>query len=148
MSNSKAPSFDSVRVGDIADCYHVTRRTVNDWLDAGCPRNRNKSMSIYQVHKWLLARAESKGDSSSLKDRKTEKEIERLEAQISKINEKTVDKDFMDQVLAIRAKSLSSFLETAAVKNSIHYVGKTLQEVQNLRFREAQESMETYLGKR
>lgn len=132
-----------MKIVEIEECFHVSRRTVNNWIDAGCPRNPDKTMSINQVHRWLLQRETGSG---SLKDRKLEKEIEWKDAQIQKMRGEMVEKTLMETILASRASTLRLHLERSAVKNTVHYLGKTLPEMQTLRFGEVQEMMDAYIG--
>jgi hypothetical protein len=154
MPNKKQASFDAVTIKAAAECFHTTRRTIEKWVIAGCPKNPDGTISIYQIYRWKTeqeiekASAPTEDKKKSLKDRKTEKEIERLEAQISKIRDQFISKDIHDQVLSSRAKALSIYLETAAIKNAIHYMGKTLEQVQAIRFQESKEAMEAYVGSR
>lgn len=143
--------FDSLSMNDLASAFHVTRRQVYNWLDEGCPRNKDKTFCLSSVHKWLLEKVEIKQEKKkepSLKDQKLQKEIQLKDAQINKIREQFIEKSVHDAILASRAKSLSIYLKNTAVKNSVHYVGKSLTQIQNLRHREVEEAMEAYVGSR
>ena len=148
MSNKHGINFDSLPVGDISEIFHVTRRTVNNWIIQGCPRNPDKSMSIYQVHNWLIGRQKKDltKKQPDLKDQKILQEIERLKIQNAKFNDEYVEKSLFDQILAARARSLTIYLERSAAKNTVHYVGKTLEEMQTIRFQEVEEMMRAYVG--
>ena len=151
MPSKNFSSFDHALIGDVAECFHKTRRTVNDWLHEGCPRNSDGSFSIFDVHKWRVSKKEEKylkGKGKSIQEQKIETDIEYKLAQIDKIRGNTIDKDIHEQILSSRAKSLSTYLETNAVKNAIHYVGKSLEQIQALRYQESIECLEAYLGKR
>lgn len=149
MAKTNKINFDKLLMNDLSQAFHVTRRQIYNWVNDGCPRNKDKSFKLNEVHEWLINRLEIKQSGKknlSLKDQKLEKEIQLKDAQINKIRETQIEKSVMDSILAARAKSLSIYLETSAVKNSVHYVGKTLTEIQNLRHREAVEAMEVYVG--
>jgi hypothetical protein len=108
-------------------------------------------MSIYETHRWILSRETGKlingdGDEGSLKSAKLKKDIELIDTKIQKIREQYVLKEVMDTVLAARAKALSIFLQTAAIKNVVHYVGRTLEQLQAIRFEESQQAMAAYCG--
>lgn len=150
MSNKHGKCFDALTVGEISEAFHVTRRTVNNWILQGCPRNQDKSMSAYQVHNWLLSRQKKEitKKEPDLKDQKTLQEIERLKIQNAKFNDEYIEKSLYDQILSARARSLTIYLERSAVRNTVYYVGKTLEEMQTIRFQEVQEMMKAYVGAR
>lgn len=151
MPSKKFNSFDICTLGDVAECFHVTRRTMTDWLHIGCPRNTDGSFSIFDVHKWRVSKKEEKykkGKGESVQDRKMEADIEYKLAQIDKIRGNTIDKDLMDQILSSRAKTLSTFLETNLVKLGVYLVGRSLEQMQTVLYQFAKECMEAYLGKR
>jgi len=152
MANRQGVNFDALTKTEIADAFKVTTKTIENWCNDGCPVTKGtgqNSYSLYQVHNWLISREVEKlvpSDGESLKDQKTKKEIERLTAQVNKINERYIDIDVHNSILAARAKSLAIFFTTGAIKNAVHYAGKTLQEIQTIRFQEAKEAMDVYLG--
>lgn len=149
MSNRKGINFDLLSKTEISDAFKVTTKTIENWVKDGCPRTEDNKYSVYRVYGWLLSREMEKvapSGEESLKDQKLKKEIERLTAQVNKINERFIDIDVHETILSARAKSLSAFLMTSAVKNAVHYMGKTLQEVQTIRAAEAKEAMDAYVG--
>lgn len=150
MSNKHGISFDALTVGDISEVFHVTRRTLNNWIVQGCPRNPDKTMSVYQVHNWLINRQKKEFTKKQpdLKDQKLQHEIEKLKIQNAKFNDEYIEKSLFDQILAARARSLTIYLERSAAKNTVHYVGKTLEEMQAIRFREVEDMMRAYVGAR
>lgn len=153
MANPKnAPKndgpFEEVRIKDIMDAFHVSRQTVSKWIESGCPIKVNKRMSFYEVHRWILSRETGKllGDGGSLKTRKLEKDIELMDTKIQKIRGTYILKEVMDSVLSARAKALAIYLQTGAIKNAIHYLGRTLEQIQAIRFEESQQAMSVYCG--
>lgn len=113
-------SFNCSREKDVADFFHISTRQVRNWVEAGCPKNANGHYDLYQIHDWLLKRQEKllKGDSEglSLKDQKTQKEIEKLEKQSQKLNieldelrKSTVPKDLHDRKLTAQAEAFCQY---------------------------------------
>jgi len=41
----------------LADAFHVTVRTVHDWVAAGLPRNPDGTFSLQEAIQWRLERA-------------------------------------------------------------------------------------------
>lgn len=89
MSVAKnAIPFHSLREKDIAEAFMITPRQVRNWVKDGCPINKDRSYSLYQVHTWLMERIEGKykglAEGGDLESQKTRKEIELLTAKIEK----------------------------------------------------------------
>lgn len=145
MSNSKTSSFDALRVGDIADCFHVTRRTVNDWIIAGCPRGIDKRMSVSLVHKWLMEREAAKlrggpaagaaVSKASLQEQKIQADIEYKTAQVEKIREKVIERDLHEAILASRAADTSNNWARIVMKNAVYLAMKPVDELKVLLMR-------------
>lgn len=119
-------SFDSLKISEIAAAFKVTTKTVDNWVNdtkCPCPRHPDKSFSLKAVHTWLLERelkkvsGEGGEDEYTLKEAKLKKEIEMLTAKIDKVNEKLIDRDLSNDMLASRAQTTSDFWKSAIQKN-------------------------------
>lgn len=137
MAGSKI-SYDSLTAGDIADCFHVTRRTVSDWVIAGCPRSRTKRYSVSIVHRWLLDRslnkAQDKGGKvgGNLNEQKLRTDIEYKEAQIQKIKEKMIERELHEAIVSSRAKDASDNWSRIIMKNAVYMAMKPVDELKVL----------------
>lgn len=132
-----------------AKVLDVSRQTIYKWADEGCPRNADGSFSIPVVSKWLVQRIETKlagKPGGSLKDDKTREEIERLRLANQKFKEEYIERSLMERIMTSRAASLNAFLTKSAIANTINYIGKNLEEIQAIRFAEAQAAMKAYVG--
>lgn len=113
-------SFRCAREKDVAEIFHVSTRLVRIWVVAGCPKTPDGHYDIYQVHKWLMERQEKnlRGDDDvSLKDQKTQKEIQKLEKQSEKLEieldalkKATVPSELHMQVRVAQAEAFSQFM--------------------------------------
>ena len=134
MSNKHGICFDTLTVGDIAEVFHVTRRTLNNWIVQGCPRNPDKTMSVYQVHNWLIGRKEEKTikNKPSLKEQKLLQEIEMLELKIQKEKSETVPRELYEATLNTRIKDWTENWQRSFMKNVVYFVGKNADELKVL----------------
>jgi len=152
MSNRKGESFDAVSIGEIAEVYHVTRRSVDKWKVEGCPINPDKTMSIYQVHNWLMERAskknsESEGKKLTLKDQKLEKDIEFTDVKIQKAKGELVSREIYEDAMASAAKTESEFWRTAVIKNSIYMANQPKEILEPLLMRFLCEGTQALVGR-
>lgn len=119
-------SFDSLKLSEVAAAFKVTTKTVDNWVNdtkCPCPRHPDKSFSLHAVHNWLLERelkrnsVDDTGEPTNLKDEKLRNEIVMLKAKIGKVNEKLIDRDLSNDILASRSGTTSDFWESAIQKN-------------------------------
>ena len=125
------PQFDfhNVPGKDIQRLFGVTRKTIYEWVDKGCPKNKDSSFDSALVFDWYVAFTKSKYDSEDpLKDQKTRAEIRLKEAQITKIQMDYIERRQHELILASRIKTLSLFLEQTMMNNAHHFVGLTIDE--------------------
>jgi hypothetical protein len=115
----------SVSQTNVASFFQVNQSTVMTWRDAGCPWDaESKRFDLFEVHKWLVARAEKKPISDeSLSKAKTRVEITRIEAQIDKLRGATIPKEQHSQALKDMALSFKAFCESAINRNYQAFTG-------------------------
>ena len=66
----------------IASRKRVAPSSVKSWIEHGCPRNADKTMSEAEVDKWLAAHREKAAEAKDLKQQKLEAEITRIKRDI------------------------------------------------------------------
>jgi len=130
--------FDSQSVTQTFCCdfFHISRQTIINWVDCGCPRNPDKTYNLFEVHSWLLLRERRLAESANKKDsrgilreQKLEKEIELLNAKIAKEqSEKMYTKDHVAS-FASWASSFKKFWEQAWRRNRHYFVNRSQEEV-------------------
>ena len=79
MARSKEIAFHALREKDIAEAFHVTNRTVRNWVKSGCPINPDRSYSLFNVHEWLLERERAKltviAEGGTLEEQKLKRKL-------------------------------------------------------------------------
>ena len=78
------PKSGGISRAAVARHYDVNGGSVTAWVKAGCPQLPNGLFVLAEVDKWLQARQEKKAERASLKDQKTQAEIERIQRDIAK----------------------------------------------------------------
>src|SRR4030067_922678 len=119
MAPISSARFDNLTVNEICDLFRITRRTVTNWVNDGCPRKPDNTMSAYQVHVWLLEWEKKKYESKeklTLKDQKLEKDIELADAKIKKTKDELIERVVHEDTLSSRAKTFSEFWDTAVMR--------------------------------
>jgi hypothetical protein len=76
------PASGGVSRSAVAKHYGVNGGSVSAWVKAGCPQLPKGLFVLADVEKWLRARDEKKAERASLKDQKTQAEINRILADI------------------------------------------------------------------
>lgn len=133
---------------ELGHALGVSRQTVTNWTESGCPRNADKSYSIPDVFKWRMAKFEEQAATpATLKEEKLKKEIEFLQTRINEKNDTTMDRALAEQIMVSRASSLRVFMEKTFMTNSVHLAGKTVDEVRTITYQLVQQAMEAYIGK-
>lgn len=110
------------REKDAAEFYHVTPRTIRNWVVDGCPQNPDKSYNLFHLHEWILKREirklENSDEGESLNEQKTLKQIELLNEQIQKqkmLNEELQKVSMLvsdhEEILAARFRGLIDFIK-------------------------------------
>lgn len=116
--------FHACREKDIADVYHVTTKTIRKWVKDGCPKNPDRSYSIYNIHCWLMDREISKyksvEESGDLGSQKTRKEIELLTARIER---QTIDNE------ELRKNTVTKYLYNRAITTIIESFTKFFVDI-------------------
>jgi hypothetical protein len=140
MAPARNNDFSKIKIGEIARCFCVSVAAVDKWVTMGCPQNSDRTMGIYQVHRWLMQREINRhcgvdDKNKSLKDKKTEKEIERLEAQINKIQEKTIERELHDAICNSRARDAADNWSRMIMKNAVYLAMKPIDELKVLLMR-------------
>lgn len=132
MARSKEIAFHALREKDIAEAFHVTNRTVRNWVKSGCPINPDRSYSLFNVHEWLLERERAKltviAAGGTLEEQKLIKEIEVLEGRIEKqkienaeLKKETVSKYLYNKAIMILIESFTKFLVDSLKMNIINF---------------------------
>lgn len=132
MARSKDIAFHALREKDIAEAFHVTDRTVRNWVKNGCPMNPDRSYSLFNVHEWIIEREKKKlaafVEGGSLEEQKLQKEIEVLEQRIEKqkfenaeLKKETVSKYLYNKAIMILIESFTKFLVDSLKRNIINF---------------------------
>jgi hypothetical protein len=148
--NKKKPkqSFSHVDHTAAADFFHLGIRALYKWVEAGCPRNIDKTYDLFKVHEWLLKEA-TKGDTEKLKlkDQKLTEEIQKLKITNLKLSEKYIDRKEHENILTSRAISLRNFFERGLAMNRAQRSMRSVDELASLDYEFTRGMMEAYLGK-
>src|SRR4030066_1960899 len=80
----------SLKTGEVADFYEVTRRTVGSWKAAGCPckssgRGKEDVYDSAEVYRWLLAEAVGSGAEKDPELKAARLEILKTESELRKL---------------------------------------------------------------
>lgn len=132
MARSKEIAFHALREKDIAEAFHVTDRTVRNWVKYGCPMNPDRSYSLFNVHEWIIEREKKKlaafVEGGSLEEQKLQKEIEVLEQRIEKqkienaeLRKETVSKYLYNKAVTTLIDAFVKFLVDALKRNIIRF---------------------------
>lgn len=132
MARSNEIQFHALREKDIAEAFHITDRTVRNWVKDGMPINKDRSYCLYDVHTWLMDRQrqdlESKSDGGSLEELKLRKEIEVLEGRVERQNienaelrRETVSKYLYNKAITTLIESFVKFMVDALKRNIIRF---------------------------
>jgi hypothetical protein len=113
---------------ELAKIFGVTNKQVGVWVREGCPSNSDDTLNTEAVFRWYVQREVDRISKGGLKDEKLKLECQRLEAQIAKINDTTIDRTFHEQVLVSRASSLRTFFEKTAMSAATDFVGLSLDQ--------------------
>jgi hypothetical protein len=109
----------------VAKHYGVNGGSVSAWVKAGCPQLPNGLFILADVDKWLRERDAKKAERASLKDQKTQAEIDRIKADI-----RQRDHDYERQRGDVHGKAECGKSLTAVVSESLQrlmQLGATLQ---------------------
>jgi hypothetical protein len=96
---------------DTARFFHVAAITIERWIVDGCPRNGDKTYSLFNVHKWLLEMASKAGEKNTLHSQKLQEEIRKLQLNNNKIAELYLLRSENEKILTGRAIMLRDYLE-------------------------------------
>jgi hypothetical protein len=88
------PEIDVSRLLDIAHCktedlvriFAVTRQTIRNWNDAGCPRNEDRTYNLISVIEWVRRTEREKWRSEA--DPKRTAEVQKLQTTIKILEQK------------------------------------------------------------
>lgn len=115
--------LNSVPHSYCAKLFKVSDRTLFMWVDKGCPKNKeNSTYDLYEVTNWLVNKERKKHETGgTLKDKKTNIEIERIRAQIQKIRQETMPREEHEAIIKSWASSFKNFFPQAVRKNIHHF---------------------------
>ena len=123
-------SFRTMPHNLTAEFFRVTRQSLYNWEKDKCPRNTDGSFDLFALHQWLVSRETAKFKKvESLKDKKTEKEIEKLEIGNLKAKEEMIPRsEYLDHVRSW-ASSFRSFWGQAVRRNVHLFVNRQQDEL-------------------
>lgn len=139
--------FAKIEGKDIIRCFGVTRKTIYEWIDKGCPRNEDGTFDAKAVFDWYVGWVKSKyEDDDNLKVQKLRAEIKYKEAQVIKIQQDYIERRQHETILASRIKTLSLFLEQTMMNNAHHFVGLSIDESRTKLMAFVKRMMIAYVG--
>lgn len=124
-------SIDDIERAPNALCcsvFRVSDRTLNNWIQAGCPRNQDMTFSIYMIHKWLI----EKGKANGIREEKTLKEIELLETKILMNSDKYIEREEHLNMIRNMITALKKGFDQAIKKNIHHFAMKEIEQLKIL----------------
>jgi len=133
----------------------VGLRTIDTWINKGCPRNADKTISIPAVFQWYNSREAKKNENTdeSLEKQKLKAQIDKLNREVSLLNIKeTKTQDLyvlradMEKILTSRAVGLRGFLERALMMNISTFAMRTIEELPAVFYNFLKDAMEAYCG--
>lgn len=148
----RAAAFDWNRVtqADVGRFFSVTKTAIQQWLartENPCPRNQDGTYSLPAIVQWKLALEKGKAEKGdSLRDQKTKAEIERIQAQINKIDENYILRTEHDAELRSAIAAFPKFYAGAVQKNYHDFVGQTAEQCHVLLMEFGRELMKKYSG--
>ncbi len=125
--------------------FGISRQTITDWATEGAPRNPDGTINLADTCRWLVNREKLK-NKSPLKDKKTQAEIERIEAQIGKIREETIPRNEYESRFASWASSFKAFWQQAWNRNRHNFVMRSQEEIDVLIEEFGRKLMEVWCG--
>lgn len=129
MARCKSEGWHKSTGRDTAIFFGVTVQALHRWVDNGCPKNSNGSFNWQEVHKWLVEREKKKNEGQGdLKEQKLKKEIERMEAQINKINSEYIERTLYDSNIRALIVAVREHGKQMAMKNYPEFIGLTADE--------------------
>ena len=116
--------LSAVLITFAASFFHVTRKTIYDWNDLGCPHGKDGTYSLYEIYEWRLARATEKatGKGGGLKDQKLQKEIDYLQAKLENVRSENIPRKEHEEVLRSLVIAVRGFIEQWFRKNAHVFV--------------------------
>ena len=118
---------DHVSQSDLGRTLHISKTAIQQWLirkDDPCPRNADGTYSIADIYNWRMGIEKGKAEKGdSLRDQKTKVEIERITAQIEKINENYVLRTEHEARVKATIAPFPKFWEQTIRRNYQEFVG-------------------------
>lgn len=148
----KQVNFKQLTINQFCEALGITRTTYGNWLhkEPPLPVNKDKTINLQQAVEWLVNyKAGLAPDNKAIATVDLELKAERarlVRAQADEREGLTMLREEHEAIVSARAKSVAVFYQKAAMRNSIHYVGKSLPEIQTLRLKEAEDASKAYLG--
>jgi hypothetical protein len=128
---------------DLALIFGITTRAVQKWENP--PRNEDKTYNLPKIVQWRMEKL-SGSASGDLKEQKLRAEIERINAQVSKINENFIERSMHETILTSREASLRAFLEKTFIGNAPLLASRTADELRTMLYSLVKQSMDAYIG--
>jgi hypothetical protein len=142
----KAIAFDSLTHKEVCAAFHVGDRAVYKWVEAGCPKNKNGTYSLYDIHEWLLAQVDKGSNTDALETEKLRQQIEKLKLENEKTKGETIPRRDHEAILCSRAASLRNFLERGLSQNRTVRAMRSVEELVSLDYDLVKQMMDTYVG--
>jgi hypothetical protein len=140
--------FSAIQGAQVLDALGIARMTLHNWIDDGCPRNKDGTYTLPDVFKWRMSKEESASmPAGGYKEEKLKKEIEFLQARIDEKNDVYITRELHETVLTSRAGSLREYFEKTFMSNAISLTGKTVDEVRAVLWDLLKRAMDAYIGK-
>lgn len=113
---------DAFTMRMVADVFGLHKTTIfSRWIPKGCPRNTDKTFNITQVINWYVNKEVEKRLSdnrqSSAKDKKEQKQAEKLTLEIMNMKKEVVKISDVQRIMNQQAISLKQFFTNAFTMN-------------------------------
>jgi hypothetical protein len=107
-------TFDPLRVKliELEPFLGVTRKTINEWLKDGLPRNADKSFSLPAVFAWRIQQLGSRTAPAAVSvNPLADKKAEKLQMEIDRARRRLIDREAVEMGLVARLGVMVQFLE-------------------------------------
>jgi hypothetical protein len=152
MGKKRLTGFDWTKASqtDVGRFFSVTKTAIQQWMartESPCPRNQDGTYSLPDVVRWKIELEKGKAEKGdSLRDQKTKAEIERIQAQVEKINENYILRTEHEALLRSTVAAFPKFYTSAVQKNYHDFAGQTAEQCHVLLMEFGRELMKKYAG--
>lgn len=135
-------NIEAATLDETCMVFQVTGESLRNWARQGCPRNNDGTYSLYEVYKYRVERNKGK----TLKDAKTQAEINLLESKLEKANDLYMLRADHDNMMASWASSFRKFWDQAVRKNVHHFAMKEIDQLNVMFYEFGRQLMEVWAG--